>query len=115
MFHNVDWRITPSPGYKYAGIYDHLSAYNTAATPLPIWHKGTEFSHRFEDGKVPLLWNIENTWELYDGDTRERIKLHLQDLMEGNWKEMTIHEKKAGESSLAIGEVSITSWKSSSI
>jgi hypothetical protein len=106
---SVDPYIVPSTdldGRTFFCGTDALSSYNTAATPLPIWHKGVEYSERFESltgkgegGKVPSLWNIEQSWELWDGDMRERVRLHLEDLSKGDWKKMTIHEKKAGQSS----------------
>ncbi|KAL7409521.1 hypothetical protein BDY24DRAFT_215409 [Mrakia frigida] len=94
----TDPRILPLPGKLFYGEYDHLSAINPRTTLRPIWDVGpTENKEWFgpEGGRVPPLWNIEYTWEMMDGDRRERLMGHLKGREKGDWKDLSLVEKKA--------------------
>lgn len=93
----TDPSLLPKAGETFFSPYDALSAVNPAATPRPIWDTGIKESSHFADGKVPDLWSIEYLWEKLDQDTRDRTIAHLTERSQGDWKDLSLVEKKARE------------------
>ena len=52
----------------------------------------------------PTLANIEKRWEGMPPQEQAELWMALRDRMHENWKELTLQEKKAGESTSTISE-----------
>ncbi|CED84485.1 Cytochrome c oxidase, subunit IV/COX5b [Phaffia rhodozyma] len=91
----TDPSLLPKAGQKHFSPYDALSAVNQAATPVPLWNVDITESSHFVDGKVPDLWSIEYLWDKIDQDTKDRITAHLMERSQGDWKDLSMVEKKA--------------------